>query len=203
MQVFVKNPFGASQPKTVGLYESFWSADAYIVTEDFDFSQSLVAEGELSPFLAIDMRVSLLVSLLRPGESLGCYGLGAMGVLACYFQTRAAIRHDLAARAFEEVLEEYLPREHQELIKSPKTPLDQVLLLGEEHLREAQANLKVNGKLIIGQLSGAVSFSPHPDDYEAFGSLWPEGEATEFGWRFKEETLGLEGLEFAKFVKRR
>lgn len=202
MQVLVKNPFGAMGPAPKGLYESFWSKDVFILTEEFEFSQMSSDESVLSPFLAIDMKVSLLVSLLRPGETLGCYGLGAMGVLACYFQTRAPLRHDVSPDEFERALQEYVPEPLRKSWRTAEAPLDQVLLLGERDLQEAQSQLKMGGRLVIGQLSGRVMFSPHPSDYEAFGSLWPEGESTEFGWRFKKDVLGLEELEFAQFLKR-
>lgn len=203
MQVLVKNPFGPQGPTPKGLYESFWSKDVFIITEEFEFSQMALGETALSPFLAIDMKVSLLVSLLRPGESLGCYGLGAMGVLACYFQTRAPLRHDLSQDQLERALQEYLPEPQRKSWRIAEAPLDQVLLVGERDLKYAQSKLKLGGRLVIGQLSGRVMFSPHPDDYEAFGSLWPEGESTEFGWRFRKDVLGLEELEFAQFIKKR
>jgi hypothetical protein len=203
MQVLVKNPFEATLPAPIGLYESFWSKDVFIMTEDFDFSQIARQESVLSSYLSIDMKVSFLVSLLRPGGTLGCYGLGAMGVLACYFQTRAPLRHDLSQEQFEQALRDYLPQEQQARWRTPDAPLDQVLLVGEREVTDGQSRLKRGGRLLIGKISGPVRFSPHPDDYEAFGSLWPEGESTEFGWRFTEDVVGLEGLEFAQFLKRR
>ncbi|MBY0517474.1 MAG: hypothetical protein K2P81_11220 [Bacteriovoracaceae bacterium] len=201
MQVLVKNPWANFEvPKT--LDESFWSSNSFYLKKDFSFSSMFELDTDFSPFLSLDMRMSFISSLPREGQSLSCQGVSALTLIACFFQTKTHIFHDLPEAELTPLLNEYLPADLHHFFSRSQGPTDQVLILNHEpDLLMLNEKLMKKGRLILVSTQGAIAFSPHPKDYEAWGRLWPMGEATEFGWRFTKDCVGLEGLEFSQFNK--
>lgn len=205
MQVLIKNPFFKSHLTTQHLIESFWSPHCLYPNENFALSSLMDLSDPLgfSPYLLIDARIAFATSQLVPGKSCYARQIGALGVLAAYFQTLGIFGHEEDDKKISLFQKEYLPQELQNFI-SPQTTYEQVIVFGESMIDlQLWSKLKVGGFFILASDKTAITVNLAPEDFEAFGKLWPFGEPTEFGWRFKEAQWGLQNFNFMKIKKLR
>jgi hypothetical protein len=87
-------------------------------------------------------------------------------------------------------------------IPAPQGLPDQMIIFGEHSIRKnLWEKLEVGGTFILGATQQKITIDP-AYDFEAFGSLYPVGEATEFGWRINDENIGMEWFEVLKVKKR-
>lgn len=197
MQVLVKNPFTPvlSLPGTIA---SFWSPECLYMDHDFSFGRTMELSSalKLSPFLALDPKIAFLISNADKKVSL-CRGIGILGAIGLHFMTgENVITSDNDIKRETRYVNEYLP--HNPLITAGK--FEQVVVYGNHQIdRSLWDLLPVNGTYIMGFMNRELDTSNV--HFEAFGKLWPYGEANEFGWQFEEENWGLSGFKFYKFRK--
>ena len=201
MQVLIKNPYYPANLASKGLIESFWSDKCFSIGENFDFGAYQIDTVELSPFLSIDARVAITSALLVPQKSCYARGLGSLGILAAFFMTQGKFKLEEDPQKLSPYLKEYIPQEVASFLVTEE-PFEQVVVFGENFIPpDLWSKLKVGGFFILASTKGAIKVDLIPGDFEAFGKLWPYGEPTEFGWRFKEAQWGLGGFEFVKLKK--
>ncbi len=202
MQVLAKNPWAKFEVPVL-LKPTFWSQETYYLDEDVSFSDLLMIDADFAPFMSLDMKISFMINLLKPQQTLRCVGLDPLALIGCFFQTKSHIVHDTDEAKLSPMLCEYLPESAHKYFSKDGSATQQVLYLNQEpNFENLQFQLAQEGSLLLVRTQGAIAFSPHPRDFEAWGCLWPLGESTEFGWRFTDDTVGLEGLEFARFLKK-
>lgn len=148
-----------------------------------------------SPFYVLDARVALLTSLVNEGSSL-LKGMGSLGSLCAFMKTGSGnIVEDKEREKAKRYLQEYLPSDPF----VEKSLFDQVVTFGDSCIDEnLWKKLKAGGFYIMGT-NGRPELSGYK--FEAFGKIFPIGEATEYGWRFDQEDLGLGRFEIVKIKK--
>lgn len=201
MQVLIENPNAPFLNKPKVLIPSFWSPSMFFMGPEFSMT-SLIDLSDplgLSPFLSVDVKVAFLISQIESGVSVFAKNMGALGVVALQFSSTTVSHHEDRKR-LEQYYREYLPA-GKRVIAPEFDEYDQVVVFGESKINpDLWSKLKIGGHYIFGAIE-KLEF-PAESFFEAKGKLWPFGEATEFGWRFQEETLGLPEFEFAKLQKR-
>jgi|GEM_PF-1972928 len=201
MQVLVKNPLIESQYSLNKVSESFWSDDCLYPEKDFSFSELFLSGPVgLSPYLFLDAKVALLISLLNSTETLYVKNLGALGAIGAHLYSKGKIE-TLEGAKTSRYLPEYLPRDKQDIFITRKN-YDQVIVFGESSIdSELWEKLTVGGYYILGGTKLEINLDV--THFEAFGKLMPLGEATEFGWKFNEPGIGLDHFEICKLKKLR
>lgn len=202
MQVLIENPYAPLKHRPLGLVPSFWSENAFYIGNHFSMG-SLMEEStrfNLSPFAVLDARVAFLLGQVNKGTSILARNIGPLAVVVAHFDS-LSVTHNEDRKKVDSYLKEYLPP--KEVKVSPELDhYDQIVVFGEcdiqDHLWE---KLKVGGYYILASYSEGLQISKPGTDFEAMGKIWPHGEATEFGWKFTEEELGLFGFEFCKLKK--
>lgn len=198
MQVLVKNP-NASPITAPGLTPSFWSEEVLFMGPMFSMTSLMELSDPLglSPFLVIDAKIAFLLSLMNKGQSLYARKIGALGVVAAHIISGAGLTHHEEHKKVERYSSEYLKHS----IPAAVAPYDQVVVFGETSVDpELWKQLKTGGTYIFGSTSVPMFVNP-PGTFDALGKLWPEGLATEFGWRFNDDQWGLCDLEVYKLKK--
>lgn len=198
MQVLVKNPYAVALPAK-NVSQSFWSDDCLYMAPEFSMTSlmELTDPLGLSPFLVVDARVGFTLNLLKKGRSLLTRNVGALGAIGAHIISQSAITHHEDPKKFDLYAKEYLPHK----VDAGTEPYDQILCFNSKAIDPVfWKKLEVGGFYILATTEGSLSINP-PGKFEAFGKIWPKGMATEFGWKFKEENLGLQGLEIAKIKK--
>lgn len=196
MEVLVKNPF-AQEINPADVSTSFWSSDCLYMGSRFSFSSLFGQTDPLSysPFLVLDARIAFIISQAEKTDAY-CRGLGALGTIGVTVQTRSCVGHNEDKDKFQNYVKEYLPDDPSKNWQG----YNQIITFGENRVDPALWNrLKVGGFYLMGA-EAPLSIQPG-SSFEAFGKLWPVGEATEFGWLFQEEKWGLKNFEFAKIKK--
>lgn len=203
MQVLVKNPYSPSKLEPKNVIESFWSADCLYLGANFSMS-SLMDPSDLvglSPFLVLDAKIAFLISQLNKVETTFARNLGPLGLVGASVHSGSKLVHEEDQKKVSRYLEEYLPKEKQNILDQSKN-YDQVVMFGESTIDQTVwKNLNVGGYYILASDKSAIQIDLEHEEFEAFGKLWPYGESTEFGWRFAEEEWGLSQYEFAKIRK--
>ena len=201
MQVLVKNPLIESQYPLSKVSESFWSEDCLYPEKDFSFSELFLSGPVgLSPYLFLDAKVALLISLLNSTESLYVKNLGALGAIGAHLYSKAKIE-TLDSSKISRYLPEYLPKDQQEIFTT-RDNYDQVMVFGENSIdRKLWDKLTVGGFYILGGTKLEIDLDG--THFEAFGKFMPLGEATEFGWKFNGQEIGLDHFEICKLKKLR
>lgn len=180
-----------------GTFPSFWSEECLYMDKDFSFGRAIGLTSALrfSPFLSLDPQVAFLIAQADQKVSF-CRGIGALGAIGLHFFTRDKLIFGEESKKLDQYVSEYL-------LKNPFTsdiPFEQVVVFGDDQIDlELWKKLPVGGTYILGCNRNTVRFSGIT--FEAFGKLWPYGEATEFGWKFQEEELGLNNFYFFKIKK--
>lgn len=198
MQVLVKNPYAIALPAK-NVLPSFWSDDCLYMDQAFSMTSlmELTDPLGLSPFLVVDARVAFTLYLLKKGRALYTRNAGALGALGGHIISESAITHNEDPKKFDLYAKEYLPH----AVKVPQEPYDQIICFNSKTVDPVLwKKLEVGGYYILATNEGSLTVNP-PGKFEAFGKIWPKGMPTEFGWKFKEENLGLAGLEVAKIKK--
>ena len=196
MQVLVKNPF-APLLKVPGTFPSFWSPECLMMDQDFSFGKAVELSLVLSysPFLTLDPKIAFLLSMADQKKTYA-RGIGLLGLVGLHFYTRQEILRDQDGKQLDRYVKEYLPA-------SPfKDALDieQVVVFDESIIdRDLWDKLPVGGTYVMGFTQG--KFNSNGVSFEAFGKLWPYGEANEFGWQFDEDNWGLGHFKFNKIRK--
>lgn len=146
----------------------------------------------LSPYFVLDPKSAFLISRLDKG-SVYIHGTGALAAVAAMARTGRGFFQD--GKKLDDYIKEYLPfnplHEDEEY--------EQILSFGHNKIDPSLwKKLKKGGFYILGaqEKLDLTGFQ-----FEAFGKLWPVGEATEFGWRFDSEESGLTKFETAKLKK--
>ena len=165
---------------------------------DFSFGRAMELSAVLkfSPFLALDPKVAFLISAADKKISY-CRGIGVLGSIGLHFFTLENIMiSDSDEKQQAKYINEYLP--HNPFTLEEK--FEQVVVFGKNKIEKSLWDqLPVGGTYLMGFTNGNLDTSEA--DFEAFGSLWPYGESTEFGWQFSEENWGLSGFKFYKLKK--
>lgn len=204
MQVLIENPFAPMKTMPFGLLPTFWSEKVFYMGSTFSMSSlmSLTESGGLSPYAVVDARVSLLISILNKGTSVYAHNLGALGVVVTHFDSLTVTHHE-DTKKVNGYMKEYIPPKG--IVVSPELPqYDQVIAFGDtEIIQYLWEKVKVGGFYILGSITDQLSVSLPPESFEAVKDHWPCGEATEFGWRFQEENLGLKDFQMVKLKKLR
>jgi hypothetical protein len=198
MQVLVKNPFAIALPAK-NVIPSFWSDECLYMEPTFSMTSlmELTDPLGLSPFLVVDARVGFCLYMLKKGRALYTRNAGALGALGAHIVSESAITHNEDPKKFDQYAKEYLPH----AVETPKGLYDQILCFNSKTIDPILWNkLEVGGFYILATIEGSLTIKP-PGKFEAFGKLWPKGMSTEFGWKFNEENIGLNGLEVAKIKK--
>lgn len=198
MQVLVKNPYAVALPAK-NVTPSFWSDDCLYMQNTFSMTSlmELTDPLGLSPFLVVDARVGFSINLLKKGRSLLTRNIGALGAIGAHIISQSAITHHEDPKKFDQYVKEYLPHK----VESGTEPYDQILCFNSKTIDPVYWNkLEVGGFYILATTEGSLTIKP-PGKFEAFGKIWPKGMSTEFGWKFTEENIGLQGLEIAKIKK--
>lgn len=195
MQILVKNTYGP-ELKLSDVKESFWSDDCLYMGDSFSLSD-LMEQTDLvglSPFYFLDPRVAFGLFQLKEG-SLYARGLGSVGTVAAFMMCKEGWCAENRDQILKNI-KEYLPFNP---LKDSKT-YDQIMTFGEKKIDDQLwEKLKVGGFYYLSSTSGKIDLGDKK--FEAFGKLWPIGEATEFGWKFNSKVSGLENFEFAKVKK--
>lgn len=201
MQVLVENPYAPLRERPTELLESFWSETTYYMTPMFSIT-SLLSQSDvvgLSPYALVDARVAIMISRLNPAESAFTKNVGALGMTVVAFHSSCVGSEERRADVAK-YFKEYLPQERIPVIGAQL--YDQIIVYDETEIDlELWKKLKVGGHYIFGSSKGPLSYSIPPKHFDAIGVLYPYGEATEFGWKFEEDELGLKGFEFSKLKK--
>lgn len=203
MQVLVKNPFSESRLVPKNVIESFWSPDCLYLDANFSMS-SLTGPSDsvgLSPFLVLDAKIAFLISQLNAVATTYARSLGPLGLVGASILTGSKIVHEEDQKKVSRYLEEYLPRENQSITPDTKS-YDQIVVFGGTRIdQNLWKQLNVGGYYLVASDKSAIEIDLEQEEFEAFGKLWPFGESTEFGWRFKEDQWGFTQYEFAKIRK--
>jgi hypothetical protein len=198
MQVLVKNPHApAIHPN--GVINSFWSEDCLYMDATFSMTSLMQLSDPVgfSPFLVLDARVAFSIFQLNIGSSLYTRQLGTLGVIGAHLVSNSLVTHEEDKKKFDQYSKEYLP----ENIETVSSSFDQILTFNAREIdQDLWDKLKVGGTYIVASSRGAVSVNVR-GKFEAFGKLWPVGEATEFGWKFNNNEWGLEDFEICKLQK--
>ncbi len=203
MQVLVKNPFSPSKPEAKNVIESFWSPDCLYLGAAFSMSSLMDPSEEvgLSPFLVLDAKIAFLISHLNPVQTTYARQLGPLGIVGAHIKTGSKFIHEEDQKKVSRYLDEYLPKDNQGLV-SQAEKYDQVVVYGENTINQVLwKKLEIGGYYLLATDKSGIKIDLNHEEFEAFGKLWPFGEATEFGWRFTEEEWGLNPYEFAKIKK--
>lgn len=198
MQVLVKNPYATALPAK-NVTPSFWSDECVFMDADFSMTSlmELTDPLGLSPFLVVDAKIGFVLSMLKKGKALCTKNIGALGAVGAQILSASALKHNEDAKKFEMYAKEYLPHK----VEATNGPFDQILCFNQKAIDPTLwKNLEVGGYYILATTEGSLTINP-PGKFEAFGKLWPKGMSTEFGWKFKEDYLGIAGLEVAKIKK--
>ncbi|WP_408095483.1 hypothetical protein ACJVC5_10610 [Peredibacter sp. HCB2-198] len=198
MQVLIENPQATIKNKPKSLLPSFWSSSMFYMgptfsmTSLFDLSDPL----GLSPFVSVDAKIAFMVALLDKGGAVLARNMGALGVVAIQFSAETVTQNE-DPKKITNYYQEYFSSE----VNNPDlASYDQIIVFGVSNvIPELWKKLKPGGHYIFGT-EGSLEY-PNPKTFEAIGTLWPEGEATEFGWKFNSEELGLVNFEVAKIKK--
>jgi hypothetical protein len=203
MQVLVKNPFSESRLVPKNVIESFWSPDCLYLDAKFSMS-SLTGPSDsvgLSPFLVLDAKIAFLISQLNAVATTYARSLGPLGLVGASILIGAKIVHEEDQKKVSRYLEEYVPRENQSITPDTKS-YDQIVVFGGTRIdQNLWKQLNVGGYYLVASDKSAIEIDLEQEKFEAFGKLWPFGESTEFGWRFKEDQWGFTQYEFAKIRK--
>lgn len=148
----------------------------------------------LSPYFVVDAGMAFMISRVEKGR-IYIRGPGELGSTAILMKAGegfvAGDRNKL-----RQYIREYLPSDP--LVESES--FEQILTFGENRVDPVLwEKLNPGGFYQLGVKAGPIDLSGFK--FEAFGKLWPWGQATEFGWRFDDETPGLTGFEFARIKK--
>ncbi len=155
----------------------------------------------LSPFLVLDSKIAFLISQLNKVNTTFARNLGPLGLIAAAIQSGSRFVHEEDQKKVSRYLEEYLPKESQNIV-SQEITYDQVVVFGEISIdQNLWKKLNVGGYYLIASDKSAVQIDLEHEEFEPFGKLWPLGASTEFGWRFEEDDLGLSHYEFTKIRK--
>lgn len=203
MQVLVKNPQAQIDLKDLDIIQSFWSKDCYYMGPRFSMSSLMEATDPLglSPYLILNAQIAYLLSLLDPKATTLTQNLGPLGTVGAFLFTGKSIIHREDEIKVAKYLKEYVPKDSGS-IPAPQGLPDQMIIFGEHSIRKnLWDKLEVGGTFILGATQHKISIDP-AYDFEAFGSLYPVGEATEFGWRINDENIGMEWFEVVKVKKR-
>lgn len=200
MQVLLKNPLAVVKVKDLDLLPSFWSEECWFMGPRFSMSSLMEATDPLglSPYLVVNAQVALLLSLLDKKETTLVQNLGPLGSVGVFLFTEGALIYREDESKVKQYLEEYVGADFS--LPEVQSFPDQMIVYGENTIRmELWDKLQVGGTLILGSSRPIMLDSSL--NFEAVGKLYPLGEATEFGWRFDEENLGLEKFEIVKVRK--
>jgi hypothetical protein len=203
MQVLVKNHYAPCQLPLSQVVPSFWLEACLYPTGTFSMSSMMDPRDllGLSPFLVLDAKVAFAISQLSPSALLYGKNLGPLGTLAAHLLSGCQLLPQEHPQKFARYLKEYLPPDEQQIFSDSRA-FDQVISLGENKLDlELWRELPVGGLYLMG--GEKLELELAGGDFEALGKLWPYGEATEFGWQFHEESLGLDNFHFCKLKKLR
>jgi hypothetical protein len=189
-----------------GLSRAFWSDESFLMGPNFNLTQLLneTLSLSLSPFLMVDCRHDLLVSLLYPKADLatGFFGVGPLVALAHLFRTQGhgKIELDSSTKLLGH-LNEYFECPQVKLVETGGE-LEQALVVDQPDLiSEVWKRIKQGGTLIAASFSMKAPEFP-AKEFEALGILWPIGESTEFGWQFSgKEGWDLDQLSYWKIKK--
>lgn len=195
MQVLVKNIY-CQDLQTKGLSQTFWDPDSYEMGAEFSVSSVMELSGTLglSPYFVVDARVAFMVSQLNKG-SVYVRGLGDLAATLALMKAGSGYVENITKK-LDQYIKEYLPSNP---LKEEKL-YQQILTFGEKTIDSSLWDrLSPGGFYYMGVTEGELN--PSGVYFEAFGKLWPYGEATEFGWRFGPDIQGLSGFEFAKLRK--
>lgn len=155
----------------------------------------------LSPFLVLDGKIAFLISQLAKAGTTYARNLGPLGLVGAHIHAGSKFVHEEDQKKVSRYLEEYLPKENQNIVIQTES-YDQVVVFNENTIdQNLWKKLNVGGYYLIASDKSAIQIDLEHEEFEAFGKLWPYGESTEFGWRFKEEEWGLAHYEFAKIRK--
>lgn len=196
MEVLVKNP-KTQVSWTSGLEPTFWSSHSFYISQDFSFSHLLkMTDSEKhSPFIFLDARISLLISLSSQIPTFS-RGLGPLGTLCLNWHSGHKIEHSENLELMNKAFMEYGSEDPFEKLSE----LDQIIIFNEDSIDPLLwKRCKIGGHYIIGSLKPLrIESSYH---LSPIGKLMPLGEPTEFGWTFSNQESLFGPFEFAKFQK--
>lgn len=196
MQVLVKNK-NAEEVVLKDVIESFWDANCFYPNDDFSVTSLFELSGSLrfSPFYFLDARLAFMISQLEKESSIYVQGLGPLGTVAALGFSGSGFHQEDPVKV-RTYVKEYLPSDPIKM----NDKYDLIINFGETSINTEQwKKLKVGGFYLGGSIGGPINLTRY--NFEAFGKIWPFGEATEFGWHFNVAELGLENFYFVKIKK--
>lgn len=201
MQVLLKNPYAGIDLKDLDVFPSFWSEDCLFMGPRFSMSSLMQVSDPvgLSPYLILNSQIAFLLSLLEQRTTTLAHNLGPLGTVGAYLFTKNSMIYREDESKIKKYLGEYVPKDQG--MPAVQTLPDQMIIFGENTIRQSLwEKLAVGGVFILGVSKQKITIDP-TFKFEALGKLYPSGEATEFGWRFDDENIGMEEFEVVKLKK--
>lgn len=198
MQVLVRNTYG-TYVRPSHVFESFWSNDCLFLGPTFPMTSLMELNDStgLSPFLVLDAKMAFLIHQLETSKTLVTKNLGPLATIGAHLLSGAKIYHNVDKKKFAQYVKEYLPQNPE----AKEKVWDQVIVFNEPKINPAfWQKLKIGGYYILATTKQSIELEVK-GKFHIIKSKWPKGQETETGWRFSEEELGLEDLEFTKIRK--